>query len=183
VRAAEADLSIASAERKPHLSLTVDFGFWGSDTSRLVPASLLAADPHATFGDRVRRDAGYSLGLSMTWPVWDRGGVRARVRQAELKLESARQNVTLQKREAQRQWSQAQAMQQNVYQQIEILSQAAPAARDSFLEAESRYRGGSATSLEVLDAYAASVDAAVKLSQALSRYRVAQALAIRWSQP
>ena len=183
VRAAEANVAIASAERKPHLFLTADFGFLGSDTSRLVPASLLAVDPHATFGDRVRRDAGYSLGLSMTWPVWDRGGIRARVRQAELKLESARQNVTIQKREARRQWAQAQAMQQNVYAQIGILSNAAPAARDSFLEAESRYRGGVAAALEVLDAYAASVDAAVKLSEALSRYRVAQALAIRWSQP
>jgi outer membrane protein TolC len=183
VRAAEAEVAIAGAERKPHLLLTADVGFLGSDTSRLVPASLTAADPHATFGDRLRRDAGYSLGLSLSWSVWDLGGIRARVRQAELKLESARQSVTFQKREARRQWAQAQAMQVNVYAQIGILSNAAPAARDSFLEAESRYRGGAATALEVLDAHAASVDAAVKLSEALSRYRVAQALAIRWGQP
>jgi outer membrane protein TolC len=183
VRAAQADVATTGAERKPHVFLTADFGFLGSDTSRLVPASLLATDPHANFGDRVRRDAGYSLGLFMSWPVWDNGGFKARVRQAELKLETARQNVKVVEREARREWAQARAMQQNVYAQIEILSQAAPTARDSFLEAESRYRGGSATALEVLDAHAASVDAAVKLSEAISRYRVAQALAIRWSQP
>ena len=182
MRAAE-EVQRAGAERKPHLFLTADVGFLGSDTSRLVPASLLAVDSHATFGDRVRRDAGYSLGLSMTWQIWDLGAIRSRVRQAELKLESARQNVTLQKREARRQWAQAEAMQQSVYAQITILSEAAPAARDSFLEAESRYRGGSATALEVLDAYAASVEAAVKLSEAVSRFRVAQAIAMRWSQP
>jgi outer membrane protein TolC len=48
---------------------------------------------------------------------------------------------------------------------------------------ESRYRGGAATSLEVLDAYASAVDAAVRLSEAISRYRIAQSVVLRWSQP
>ena len=38
-RAADAALSAARAERKPHLDLSADVGFWGSDTSRLVPAT------------------------------------------------------------------------------------------------------------------------------------------------
>src|SRR5262249_23789555 len=36
-RAAESALAIARSERKPHLDLSADVGFWGSDTSRLVP--------------------------------------------------------------------------------------------------------------------------------------------------
>ena len=182
-RGAAADVDTARAERKPHLFLTADVGFLGSDTSRLVPSDLLARDPHATFGDRFRRDAGYSAGISLSWPVWDFGAIRSRIREAELRLESARRNTTLQQREARRQWAQAQSTIQNVYEQIRVLSRAAPSARDSYLDAESRYRGGAATSLEVLDAYAAAVDAAVRLSEAISRYRIAQAVVLRWSQP
>jgi outer membrane protein TolC len=67
--------------------------------------------------------------------------------------------------------------------QIDVLSRAEPSARDAYLDAESRYRGGAASSLEVIDSYAASVDASVKLAQAVSRLRIAQALERRWETP
>jgi outer membrane protein TolC len=54
---------------------------------------------------------------------------------------------------------------------------------DAYLDAESRYRGGAGMALEVLDAYSASVDAVVRLSDAISRYRIARALAVRWGRP
>ena len=182
-RSAGADVDTARAERRPHLNLSGDVGFLGSDTSRLVPADLLAVNRNATFGDRVRRDAGYSLTLSLAWPVWDFGAIRSRIRQAELRLESARRNIQRQQREVARQRAQAQATLRSTYEQIRILSEAAPSARDSYLEAESRYRGGAATAFEVLDAYTASVDAAVRLSDAISRYRIAEAVAARWGEP
>ncbi|MEO8429948.1 MAG: TolC family protein [Acidobacteriota bacterium] len=182
-KSAEADLEIARAERKPHVLFSGDVGFLGSDTSRLVPADLRASDPDANFGDRIHRDLGYSFTLSLSLPIWDAGAIRSRVRQAELRLQSAERGVAFQKQESRRQSAQALASQRNIREQIRILSDAAPSARDSYLEAESRYRGGAATSLEVLDAYAASVDAAVRLSEALSRYRIAQAVAQRWSTP
>jgi outer membrane protein TolC len=64
-----------------------------------------------------------------------------------------------------------------------LLQRIVPEARDSYLEAESRYRGGAGTSLEVLDAYAAATEAAVKLNDVTARYRIAQAVAARWSAP
>ena len=67
--------------------------------------------------------------------------------------------------------------------EVDLLSRAGPAARDAFLEAESRYRGGAATSLEVLDAYSSAVDAAVRFSDAVARYRIARAIADRWGSP
>lgn len=182
-RGADADVSTARAEARPHLTLSGDVGFLGSDTHRLVPSDLLAADANASFSDRVRRDSGYSVTLAFTWNVFDFGAIRARIRQAELKLASAKQNVLFQAQEARRQRAQAAATLANTREQIRILSEASPAARDSYLEAESRYRGGAATSLEVLDAYAAAVDAVVKRADALSRYRIAQALLLRWSTP
>jgi outer membrane protein TolC len=182
-RAADAGLSAAKAERKPHLDLSADVGFWGSDTSRLVPLDLKMRDPDATFADRIRRDAGYSFTLTLSWPVFDFGAIRARIAQADLTLRQARQKVVAARRDAERNWQQARSTLQTLAREIELLERASPVARDSFLDAQSRYRGGAATSLEVLDAYAASVDAVVRLSDAISRYRIAQALARRWGGP
>jgi outer membrane protein TolC len=182
-RAADAGLSAARAERKPHLDLSADVGFWGSDTSRLVPLDLKMRDPNATFADRIKRDAGYSFTLSLSWPIFDFGAIRARIAQADLTLRQARQKVVAARRDAERNWQQARSTLQTLAREIDLLERAAPAAHDSFLDAESRYRGGAATSLDVLDAYAASVDADVRLSDAISRYRIAQALARRWGGP
>jgi outer membrane protein TolC len=176
-------MSVARAERRPHLDLSADVGFWGSDTSRLVPADLKAMDSKATFADRIRRDAGYSVSLTLSWPVFDFGAVRARVAQADLELKQAKQKIVVARRDVRVNWEQARAALTTLAREIELLRQAAPAARDSYLDAESRYRGGAATALEVLDAYASSIDAAVRLSDALSRYRIARALAERWGRP
>lgn len=182
-RAADAALAVSRAERRPHLDLSADVGFWGSDTSRLVPLDLKARDPDATFADRIRRDAGYSLRLSLTWSVFDFGAVRARIAQSNLSLQQARQKVEAARRDARLKWEQARSAIETLGREIELLSRATPAARDAALEAESRYRGGAATSLEVLDAYSSAVEAAVKLSDAAARYRIARALADRWGKP
>ena len=182
-RGADADIAAARAEGRPHLTLSADVGFLGSDTHRWIPNDILATDPNANFWDRFRRDAGYSVTLSFSWNVFDFGAIRARIRQAELKLANAKQNVAFQTQEARRQRAQAEATLGNTREQIRLLSEAAPSARDAYLDAESRYRGGAATSLEVLDAYAAAVDADVKRADAISRYRIAQALLDRWSTP
>jgi len=182
-RAADAALAIARAERRPHLDLSADVGFWGSDTSRLVPLDLKLTHPDATFADRVRRDAGYSVTLFLTWPIFDFGTIRARIAQADLTLRQAQQKIEVARRDARLKWEQARSTLETLQREIDLLSKAAPAARDASLEAESRYRGGAATSLEVLDAYASAVDALVRLSDATSRYRIARALLSRWGTP
>ncbi|HEY6929102.1 MAG TPA: TolC family protein [Thermoanaerobaculia bacterium] len=182
-KAAEAQADVARAEGKPHLFLGADVGFWGSDTSRWIPLDIRATDPDANFWDRVRRDAGYSFNLTFSWPLWDFGAIRARVAQADAALRQSRQKLEVERREARRQWESAMLALQNLYRQIEILSRAAPDARDSYLDAESRYRGGAANALEVLDAYSASVEAGVRLAESVSRYRIARAVAQRWGAP
>lgn len=182
-RAAQAQVDAARAEGKPHLFLGADVGFWGSDTSRWIPLDIKAADPDANFWDRVRRDAGYSFQLTFSWPLLDFGAIRARVAQADAAFRQSRQRLEVERRESRRQWESARLAAQNLYRQIEILSRAAPDARDSYLEAESRYRGGAASALEVLDAYAASVEAGVRLAESVSRYRIARAVAQRWGAP
>ena len=181
--AAGAALSNARAEGKPHLSLSADVGFWGSDTSRWVPLDLKMRDPDATFVDRIRRDAGYSFTLSFTWPIFDFGAIRARVAQADLALEQARRKIDTAKRDSRLKWSQARSAMETLGKEVELLSRAGPSARDALLDAESRYLGGAASSLEVLDAYSSAVDANVRLSDAAARYRIARALADRWGSP
>ena len=172
-RSVRAQLAVARAERRPHLFANADGGFWTSDTTHL----------HSAFWDRLWGNAGYSFSLVLSWPVWDAGGARARITAAELGLQQTARRLEIQRRDVRLNFEQAHSAARHLYEQIEILSRVAPDARDSYLQAESRYRGGAATALEVLDAYTASVDAAVQLHAAIARYRIAQAVVLRWSEP
>jgi outer membrane protein TolC len=172
-RVAAADSTIAAAERRPRLMLSADAGFLTDDTTHL----------NSRFWDHFWHDAGYSFGLVFAWPLWDTGAARARVAQANLGLQQARLQVDVERRDARLAWEKARAARDRLSAQIAILSRAMPDAQDSYLEAESRYRGGTATALEVLDAHAAAVDAAVRRSDAIARYRVAEAALLRWGAP
>jgi outer membrane protein TolC len=66
------------------------------------------------------------------------------------------------------------------YQRFQLLSGARPIARDAYLEIESRYRGGAANTLEVLDAASAELEAEMAAIQAERAYYEADALARRW---
>ena len=172
-RSSQADVSLAHAERLPHLNLNADAGFWESDTRHL----------NADFWDRLWRSRGYSFSLVLSWSVWDRGALKARETAAGLALAQARSRVEAERRNAATQWSQARSAMRHLYREIETLSRAAPMARDAYLGAESRYRGGTATALDVLDSYSAAVDATVRLSEVTTRFRLAEAVALRWGTP
>ena len=172
-RSAEADSAIAAAERRPHLLLTADAGFWTDDTTHL----------NSRFWDRFWHDAGYSFSLVFAFPVWDTGAARARIAQASLGLQQARLQLEVERRDARLAWEKARAARARLYAQLEVLSRALPDARDSYLQAESRYRGGVATALDVLDAHSAELDAAVRRSDVTARYRVAEAALARWGTP
>jgi len=169
-RGADADVLAAQAERKPHLFASADAGWWGSDTTRW---SI----------DRWKQDAGFSLGVQVSWLLWDFGASDARIARARIEERRARLEIAAREREAGLQRAKARAAAEALRRQIDVLSRAEPAARDSWLQAESRYRGGAAPALEVIDAYAAAVDASIKLAQAESRLRIAEALEKRWETP
>ena len=173
-RSAEADSIIAKAETRPRLVLLADAGFWTDDTTH--PGS-------SRFWDRFWRDAGYSFGLGFVWNVWDPGAARARVAEASLGLQQSRLALEVERRDARLSWEKAHTALGHLYKQIAILSRAVPDAHDSYLDAQSRYRGGAATTLEVLDAHSAAMEAAVRRSETIARYRVADAVVRRWSTP
>jgi len=116
-------------------------------------------------------------------PVWDTGAMRARVAEANLGLEAAQLQVAVEKRDARLNWEKARAACDRLRARIEILSRAVPDARDAYLQTESRYRGGLATTLDVLEAHRAELDAAVLRAETIARYRVAEATLRRWGTP
>jgi outer membrane protein TolC len=135
------------------------------------------------FWDRLWFNRGYSLSMVLSWSIWDRGALDSRIAAADLGLQQAQRAVEAERHDAWAKWAQARAAERRLYDQIVLLTRVAPEARDSYLEAESRYRGGAGTALEVLDSYALATEAAVKLNDVTARYRIAQAVAARWSAP
>ena len=63
---------------------------------------------------------------------------------------------------------------------LQILREARPQARDAYLDATSRYLGGAASYLDVVDAFDASISVGVEEAQATLDYRIAEAEMIRW---
>jgi len=172
-RGAQAETVIARSERLPHLFFNADVGVWTSDTMHL----------NGDFWDRLWFNRGYSLSMVLSWSIWDRGALDSRIAAADLGLQQAQRAVEAERHDAWAKWAQARAAERRLYDQIVLLTRVAPEARDSYLEAESRYRGGAGTALEVLDSYALATEAAVKLNDVTARYRIAQAVAARWSAP
>lgn len=173
-RSAAADYTIARAELRPRLLFSADAGFLADDTTHPFTSQ---------FWDRFWRDGGYSLSLVFAWPVWDTGAARARTAEASLGLEQARLQVEAEKRDARLNWEKARAARDRLRARIEVLSRAVPDARDAYLQAESRYRGGLASALDVLEAHRAELDAAVLRTETIARYRVAEAVLRRWGTP
>jgi outer membrane protein TolC len=138
---------------------------------------------NADFWNRLWFNRGYSVSMVLSWSIWDRGALDARIAAADLGLQQAQRAIEAERHDAYTKWAQAVAAERRTYEQMVLLQRIVPEARDSYLEAESRYRGGAGTSLEVLDAYAAATEAAVKLNDVTARYRIAQAVAARWSAP
>ena len=172
-RGAQAETVIARSEKLPHLSFAADVGLWTSDTMHL----------NADFWERLWFNRGYSLSMVLSWSIWDRGALDSRIKAADLGLQQAQRAVEAERHDAYAKWAQAVAAEKRLYEQIVLLTRVVPEARDSYLETESRYRGGAGTALEVLDSYAAATEAAVKLNDVTARYRIAQAVAARWSAP
>ncbi len=173
-RSAAADFTIASAELRPRLLFSADAGFLADDTTH----------PFTTqFWDRYWRDGGYSLAIVFAMPVWDTGALRARRAEAGHGLQAAQLAAAAERRDARLSWEKARAACDRLRARIEILSRAVPEARDAYLQTESRYRGGLASALDVLEAHRAQLDAAVLRAETVARYRVAEATLQRWGTP
>ncbi|HEX5436157.1 MAG TPA: TolC family protein [Gemmatimonadaceae bacterium] len=170
--AAAAAVNITRGERQPQLAVAADFG-----------AQPVLGDTAAGSLLNNGRGVGAELTLSVTLPLWDVGVYRSRLAQATLAARQAGASASVVRRQTRLAWEQATTQLHRLYDEIQTRSRTVPAARDSYLLAESMYNGGAATSLDVLDAYTAWIDANQAYENALLQYRQAHALYLRWGTP
>jgi len=168
-RAAAAGITVARAGRLPHVSLEADAG----------TAPVLGSDV-ALLNDG--RGSGAQVLLTVSLPLWDFGFYSGRMAEANAALDQARQQGVALRRATRVAWTRAVANLTDLYQAYEAAARSAQAAQDAYLQAESLYRGGQGTALDVLDAYDAWIQADQAQADATYNYRVSQADLIRWGQ-
>lgn len=169
VTAARSGTALAAAERRPQLDLALNAG------------------TQSAFGSGSGFNNGEGQGveflLSLSWPLFDAGGYRARRDQARLRLSEAQAGEVATRRQARLAWAAARAEVVARDREVDLRRRTAATALDSYLSSESLYRGGAATALEVLDAYGTWIASSEAVAEAVLSYRVAQAQLERWGAP
>ena len=178
VRAAEANTAATQAgiaatrsERRPQLQVSANAGalpVFGRD---------LGTGPNSGSG------LGGAVLFSLSWPFFDGGVFRARLDRARLEAQQAQDSEIVVKRHVRFSSQLAAAQLTRLYQQVETWNRNIPTARDAYLQTQSMYTGGVATALEVLDAYTSWINANQAYTDAVVRYRQAEANYIRWGTP
>lgn len=172
VRAAAANVEMVSAARRPRVNAIFDAGLLGSG----IPGAPSWARP----ADRLRNDVGVSAAVSLSWIVFDLGIVSSQIAQARLARDQSAQSLVVAERHARLEWARARTVVAAAYDELQTRAQTVPLAHDAYLEAESIYRGGQGTALDVLDSYANWVLASDAYESTLFDYRGAQAQLQRW---
>lgn len=168
--AASAEVERTRAEWRPHLWLSLDVGW--------EPA--FQPSPMALMNNG--RGAGAEVIVGFTWPLWRHGVQQAQIAEARLRARRFRQSLTVVQRQAHLHWARAAEELQDIYRVYRLRAANVPVALDSYLEAEAMYRRGSATALDVLDAFTSWMDAELSRAQAILDYRIAKARLTRWGE-
>ena len=164
-QAAGHDVNAARAGYLP--SITLDY-FYGIDATNYA---VNGTNPDGTKFSNL----GSSGLASLNWPVWNWGATQSQVRQAELRRDQAKRELSFAQRKLL-------AEMRSLYSEAETaLNELAGLQRSSELAAESlrlttdRYKDGEATVLEVVDAQTTFALANAAYQDGAVRYRVALA--------
>ncbi len=178
VRAAEANTAASQAaiaatrsERKPQLQVSANVG------------ALPVFGRDAGTGPNSGSGRGGAVLFSLSWPFFDGGVFRARLDRARLVAQQAQDSEIVVRRQVRFSSQLAASQLTRLYQQVETWNRNIPTARDAYLQTQSMYTGGAATALEVLDAYTSWINANQAYTDAVVRYRLAEANYIRWGSP
>jgi outer membrane protein TolC len=166
LRGAEIDVKIARQAFLPTLSVDL---VWGLEANAILANSVYVANPEKGSVPTL----GYYLDANLTFPVWDWGSRKSKVRQAELKREQARVELTAAQRDLLKNLETAFREAQNARDQRDLLRQAADFASESLRLNTLRYQAGEATILELVDAQNSLIQARNSLNDGEVRYRVA----------
>ncbi|HEY4359665.1 MAG TPA: TolC family protein [Bryobacteraceae bacterium] len=165
-----ANLDVAMARQAYLPSLTADLAY-GIEANAFALHSTVAADP----GKGPQPNLGYFLTVSLTLPVWDWGARASKVKQADLKREQAKVELSATQRELIRNLRGFYSEAQTAKEQVDSLKHGVDLAAESLRLNGLRYQAGEASILELVDAQSTLTDARNAYDDGLVRYRLAVA--------
>jgi outer membrane protein TolC len=158
-RAAQEEIKAARAERRPQLTYLISGGFI-SDSLR---------------PPNIKQHSGVSATVGVSIPIFDRGATSSRVRQAELKAQSAESARVLAQRTFAQQFFSARAQAISAAARIRLANLGIHDAEQNLNASLARYRAGEAQIIEVTDAQNTLIAQRSALYQAIFDYQVARA--------
>jgi len=158
-RAAEQEVRLAKADRRPQLSYSINGGF---DTDSVHPPTL-------------REHSGVSAAVNLAIPIFDWGASRSRERQARLRAQVAELGRQQALRAFAQQFYAARAQVISAAARIRLAAAALALAESNLNASIARYRAGEAQIIEVTDAQTTLIAQRQALYQALFDYQVALA--------
>ena len=153
------ELRSAKADRLPTLSMDYFFG---------ISANQFAI--HNPEGDNL---LGSVVQAQINVPLWTWGAARSKVKQAEFKLQQAKNDLTYTQRNLLAQLDAFYREAALARDQLGLLRESVDLANQSLRLTTLRYQAGEVSVLEVVDAQTAARDARNALDDGLARYRVA----------
>lgn len=184
VKAAQASLreagyasSVARYAYLPSFALDLFYGIdanqFAARTNYPTPATGRSTLPNYLVP--YRQNLGYVAQATLTIPIWDWGGIRSKVKQADLRRKQAETELTLAQRQLQANLASFYKEAATAQSQVESLRSSADLAAESLRLTVLRYQAGEATVLEVVDAQTTLTQARNARDDGLVRYRVALA--------
>jgi outer membrane protein len=133
------------------------------------------ANQFATFNSEGERLLGSSAQVQMTIPMWNWGATQSKLRQAQLRVQQAKADLTLAQRQLQANVVTFYREAEMARQQVDSLKASLDLATESLRLTVLRYQAGESTVLEVVDAQSTLLQARTAYDDGLVRYRVALA--------
>jgi outer membrane protein TolC len=158
-RAAEQDIKLARAERRPQVTYSINGGF---DTSSLRRA-------------RIRENTGVSATIGVSIPIFDWGASKSRERQAQLRVQSAESSRLTALRGFAQQFYDARAQALAAIKRIRLAGVGVALAARNLQASLAKYRAGEAQILEVTDAQNSLIAQRAACYQAIFDYQTARA--------
>jgi outer membrane protein TolC len=168
LRGANLDITIARQAFLPTLSVDVDYGL---EANQIGWNTIVAADPAKGSVPSV----GYFVTAAVTFPVWDWGARKSRLKQALLRRQQANAEMSAAQRTILRELNGFYDEAQTARDELDLLRQSADLATENLRLNTLRYQGGEATVLELVDAQNTLIQARNAYDDGLVRYRVALA--------
>ena len=161
LRVAEHEVQVAWSAHFP----TVTFDYWyGIDAIHF-----------ATYTGRIR-NLGYAAEATLNLPIWNWGATQSKVKQASLRREQARVELTFAQRQLLANLNAFYAEASTARAELDALRSSAELAAESLRLTNLRYQAGEATALEIVDAQNTLVQARNAYDDGEGRYRLALAI-------